>query len=86
MGRLFKNMLVLGVGALAGLYLINPTAGVIELIPDLAPVIGNLDEATATLLLINVFRYYGMDITRLLGSGKDARLPARTPRDLNQPR
>jgi uncharacterized membrane protein YkvA (DUF1232 family) len=34
------------------LYLINPGAGVIELIPDNIPGIGNLDEAGATALLI----------------------------------
>lgn len=30
------------------IYLINPTLGVIELLPDNLPIIGNLDEATAT--------------------------------------
>lgn len=33
-------------------YLINPTAGVFEFIPDNIPLIGNLDEAGATALLI----------------------------------
>lgn len=32
-------------------YLLNPTAGIIELIPDNFPIIGNLDEAAAGLLL-----------------------------------
>jgi uncharacterized membrane protein YkvA (DUF1232 family) len=32
-------------------YLMNPTAGVIELIPDVIPYIGNLDEAAAGVLL-----------------------------------
>jgi uncharacterized membrane protein YkvA (DUF1232 family) len=36
----------------AAIYLLNPTAGVLELIPDVAPVIGNLDEAGATALLL----------------------------------
>jgi hypothetical protein len=86
MGRLFKDMVVVGIGALAGLYLINPTAGLFEFIPDVLPVVGNLDEATATLLVINVFRYYGLDVTRLLGSGKDVQLPSRPTRDPNQQR
>ena len=30
------------------IYLINPTLGVIELLPDNLPIIGNLDEASAT--------------------------------------
>jgi uncharacterized membrane protein YkvA (DUF1232 family) len=33
-------------------YIINPTAGFIEFIPDNIPLIGNLDEAGATALLI----------------------------------
>jgi uncharacterized membrane protein YkvA (DUF1232 family) len=34
------------------IYLINPGAGFIELIPDNIPFVGNLDEAGATALLI----------------------------------
>jgi hypothetical protein len=33
-------------------YIINPTFGVFEFIPDNWPLIGNLDEAGATALLI----------------------------------
>jgi uncharacterized membrane protein YkvA (DUF1232 family) len=45
------------VGAIACvLYLINPTAGYIELIPDNFPIVGNLDEAGATLLLVQCIR------------------------------
>lgn len=32
-------------------YLLNPTAGVIELIPDNLPLVGNLDEGAAALLV-----------------------------------
>ena len=35
-----------------GVYLLNPTAGTLELIPDVLPLVGNLDEAAATALLI----------------------------------
>ena len=34
------------------IYLVNPTAGILEFIPDNLPLIGNLDEAGATALLI----------------------------------
>jgi uncharacterized membrane protein YkvA (DUF1232 family) len=34
------------------IYLVNPTAGVFEFIPDNIPLIGNLDEAGATAMLI----------------------------------
>lgn len=45
------------VGAVIGLivgaiYLLNPTAGALELIPDIVPFVGNLDEAGATALVI----------------------------------
>ncbi|MFN5058715.1 MAG: YkvA family protein [Chloroflexota bacterium] len=33
-------------------YLVNPTAGVLEFIPDNLPFLGNLDEAGATTMLI----------------------------------
>lgn len=38
--------------ALSTLYILNPTFGVFELLPDNLPWIGNLDEATATALII----------------------------------
>jgi hypothetical protein len=38
-------------GLVSGVYLFNPTAGLLELIPDNLPVVGNLDEATAAFLL-----------------------------------
>ena len=33
------------------IYLLNPTAGIIELLPDTLPLIGNIDEAAAALAL-----------------------------------
>ena len=44
-------------GALVALlYLLNPTAGLFELIPDNLPIIGHLDEAAAMGLLITCVR------------------------------
>ncbi|MEN9937893.1 MAG: hypothetical protein RLZZ387_4472 [Chloroflexota bacterium] len=45
------------IGAVIGIvvgaiYLLNPTAGLLEIIPDITPFIGNLDEAGATALLL----------------------------------
>ena len=37
---------------LALVYLLNPTAGIFEWIPDNLPIVGNLDEAAATALLL----------------------------------
>ena len=43
-------------GLVGLVYLLNPGAGIIELLPDNAPIIGNLDEAAATLLVVSAFR------------------------------
>ncbi|MCS7005227.1 MAG: DUF1232 domain-containing protein [Cytophagales bacterium] len=59
-----KNILVAAIGLLAFLYLINPTLGIFELIPDNIPFVGNLDEATATAILIACLRYFGIDLVK----------------------
>lgn len=38
--------------AIGALYLLNPGAGLFEFIPDAFPVVGNLDEAAAALLVV----------------------------------
>lgn len=44
------------VASVVGLiYLLNPTAGAIEFIPDILPFVGNLDEGVATVLI-----WYGL--------------------------
>ncbi|MBK8026904.1 MAG: DUF1232 domain-containing protein [Chloroflexi bacterium] len=65
MNRTMKDIAVFGVGAIAVLYLINPTFGMFEFIPDNIPLIGNLDEVGATALLIGALRYYGVDLSHL---------------------
>lgn len=65
-----KKFLVGLAGVLAVLYLINPTAGLLEFLPDNLPFIGNLDEATATAVLIAALRYFGYDISDLFRSKK----------------
>lgn len=61
-------MVIIGAAALAILYLINPTAGFIEFIPDNFPLIGNLDEAGATAILLAALAYFGVDVTALFGN------------------
>jgi|GEM_PF-327627 len=63
----FGSILVGLFGALGVVYLINPTAGIFELIPDNLPVVGNLDEAAAVMLLISCFAYFGIDLGGLFG-------------------
>jgi len=46
------------------IYIINPGAGIIEFIPDNMPIIGNLDEAAAVILILKCLRELGYDITR----------------------
>ena len=57
-----KRLLVALAGILSLLYILNPTMGVFEFIPDNIPLIGNLDEATATMVLIAALRYFGWDV------------------------
>ena len=58
-----KSLLVLVLGVLGVVYLLNPTAGIIEFIPDNTPIIGNLDEAMAAGFVIAALRYFGIDLT-----------------------
>lgn len=59
-----KSLFVLATGLLAAAYLLNVGAGIVELIPDNIPIVGNLDEAGATLLLLNCLAYFGFDLRR----------------------
>ena len=69
-----KSVLVILAAILSAIYLINPTAGFIEFIPDNLPVIGNLDEATATAILLACARYFGLDLARFFGrKGEDGK-------------
>jgi uncharacterized membrane protein YkvA (DUF1232 family) len=77
MTRLLREMLILGLAAIALIYLVYPSLGLFELIPDAIPIIGNLDEAGAILILVNTLAYYGVDVTRLYG-----RSERRTNREL----
>ncbi len=66
--RSIGSSVVVGIlGAISAVYLFNPTAGLFELIPDNFPVIGNLDEAAAAMLLISCLAYFGVDIGGLFG-------------------
>jgi uncharacterized membrane protein YkvA (DUF1232 family) len=43
--------LIYTLSLIGAVYLLNPTAGIIEIIPDNLPLVGNLDEAAAALLV-----------------------------------
>ena len=55
-------------GLLSVVYLLNPTAGIFELIPDNIPLIGNLDEAAAVTLLLMCLRYFGYELPNIFAS------------------
>jgi len=76
--RLIKGSFVLLLGILSAAYLANIGAGVIELIPDNIPVIGNLDEAGATLLLLNCLAYFGINLGRTPSSSQEMKKANKT--------
>ncbi len=47
-----KKVWAIIAAVISSVYLLNPTLGVFEIVPDNIPFIGNLDEATITALLI----------------------------------
>ncbi len=53
-----KNFFIGLTGVVAVIYLINPGAGVFELIPDNIPVIGNLDEGAACYVLYSCIEHF----------------------------
>ncbi len=48
----WPRWLVLGLGLVGLVYVLNPTFGIFELIPDNLPLIGNLDEGLAYILIL----------------------------------
>jgi hypothetical protein len=57
-----QRIVVMLITVVAGIYLANPSAGVLEFIPDVIPVLGNLDEATAMALFISGLGYFGVNV------------------------
>lgn len=56
-----RLLAVLG-AIISGLYLVNPGAGLFELLPDAIPLVGNLDEAFFALLLAGSLRKLGINL------------------------
>ena len=59
------SVIVSGVGVFSVLVLLFPS-----LLPDVIPVVGALDEAAATTLLISCLAYFGVDMGSLFGRKK----------------
>lgn len=65
-----KNTGIFFLGLFSVIYLLNPTAGFFELIPDNIPLIGNLDEAAAVALLLMCLRYFGYELPDIFNPKK----------------
>jgi uncharacterized membrane protein YkvA (DUF1232 family) len=63
-------------------YMINPTAGIFELLPDNLPVVGNLDEAAVVFIMFAAMRYLGLRLPEFIE--KWARVPQLSSGDRDQ--
>ena len=57
-----KKVIAVLVACVSALYLLNPTLGLFELLPDALPLIGNLDEAFFTLALVSALGALGLEL------------------------
>ena len=57
-----KKLGIILLGLFCLIYILNPTAGIFELIPDNLPIIGNLDEAAAFATLLMCLKYFGIEL------------------------
>ena len=80
--RLIQTMIVLGLMGGSELYIANPGFGLIELIPDNTPLIGNLDEAAAAALFLNCLRYFGIDLTAMFRRSEPGAVEPAKSRDI----
>ncbi|HRF96135.1 MAG TPA: hypothetical protein PLZ51_13110 [Aggregatilineales bacterium] len=63
--RGLKEMMIVGLAIIAALALMLPS-----FIPDFLPLVGKVDEAFWTLILINTAGYYGLNLSSLYGDSK----------------
>ena len=63
-----KDKMVAIIGIVCLLYILNPTFGVFELIPDNIPLIGNIDEGLATTGLLYALNYFGYNFSNFFKS------------------
>jgi len=47
---------------LAGIYLANPSPGIVEFIPDIIPGVGNIDEFIATTIFLTCLSRLGINV------------------------
>lgn len=66
-----KKLGIILLGLFCAIYLLNPTAGIFEIIPDNLPIIGNLDEAAAVAGLLMCLRYFGIELPDIFRRDKE---------------
>lgn len=66
----FKKIVAVGAVIVGIIYILNPTMGLFELLPDNLPIVGNLDEAAAVYMILLALRYLGLDLIRSFDLGK----------------
>lgn len=66
-----KDKLVFTIMVIAAIYLLNPSWGLFEFIPDNIPLIGNLDEGVATTILLSGLAYFGYDFKNIFRKNKN---------------
>lgn len=66
-----KKLGIILLGLFCLIYILNPGAGVFELIPDNLPLIGNLDEAAAVATLLMCLKYFGIGLPDFSRRDKD---------------
>lgn len=62
---------------ISSIYLLNFTMGTIFELPDFLPIIGNMDEFAASILLIASLKHFGIDLTDFLVVNQKSRKPAK---------
>ena len=63
----WPRWLVFGLALVGLVYVLNPTLGIFELLPDNLPIVGNLDEGLAYILIL-------LGLVELLEGGKKNKL------------
>lgn len=53
-----KKIAVMVLALFSLIYMLNPTAGIFELLPDNIPFIGNVDEGLAAFILYSSIEYF----------------------------
>lgn len=81
MGITGKDVQVLIAAFLAIIYLLNPTAGIFEIIPDNLPIIGNLDELGASMILISAVQYFLGDNVGRFFQKRDVNITVENPNE-----